>query len=281
MKIPYTFIFIFGIFILFISSCKKDRNEVSEDKFSLIDSENGVALLYDIKSSQFTRLSNPQDSNLLTMSEKTLLLPEISESIVQFELGADGEFAGEIEMIPRTSVYPTNVIGRKVTPEEFAVAKMSFTNTSVAYYNKNNELFQADGFCQRLSNYYIQLSNQLTEKVFISPEAFDMIMAAWADAGYEVTENGDYSSIKFDLPNGNYTYVLVDIEKQSIVGTSHYKNDGSLISKSVSYLQDDATNNSSRINSLYVTPFKAPFSEVDMEIVIQSEISNIIYNTIL
>lgn len=279
MRIPIFFLLICWCLIYF-SSCKEDQHEGIEDIFFLLQADNGVSLNYSIKTSKFTRLSNPQDSSLLTLSEKTLLLPEISKAMVKFELDTLGNFAGEIVMIPTESIYPENVIGRRVTPEYLEVARMEFSQSGITYYNVQNEIIQADPFCQRLSNYYINLASQLSEEVLISPEEFDLVMEAWEDAGFEVVDNGvDYSRIKFDLPGGNYSYVLIDRNLQSIVGTAHYMSDGSLISKSMNYIQSGTEHSAQKIHNLYVTPFQTPFSEIDLKIVIQSEITELNYTS--
>ncbi len=275
-----------GIFLscwclLFFSSCNKDIPEGIDEIFYLLETQNGgVFLTYSIKTTKFTRLINHQDSSLLTLSERTLLLPEIKEAYIEFELDTFGNFAGEIDMLHTAALYPKNVIGRRVTPEHLKVARMEFSQTGITYFNGQDDIIQADPFCQNLANYYEQLSNHLSQEVLLSPEDFDLVMEAWEDAGFQIVDNGeDYSSIKFDLPNGNYSYVLLDRNLQSIVGTAHYMSNGNLISKSVSYIQPETEHSSKKINSLYATPFKTPFSEVEMEIVIQSEITNLNYTT--
>ncbi|TVR87632.1 MAG: hypothetical protein EA411_07135 [Saprospirales bacterium] len=279
MKKPILVLLCFWIFMCFWS-CSKDIDESPDGIISLLPTNNGVSLSYNVKTIKYTRLVNPQDSSILTNSEKTLLVPEIRKANVVFEMDTLGNFAGEIIMLPTEPIYPKNVIGRRVTPENLKVARKEFSSSGINYYNSQDNIISAEPFCQRLANYYVHLSNNLSEEVLLSPQDFDLVMDAWKDAGFHVVDNGpDYSSIKFDLQGGNYSYVLIDRNQQSIVGTAHYKNDGSLISKSTSYIQPETEQNPKKINSFYVTPFKTPFSEVEMEIVIQSELNNINHTT--
>ena len=235
---------------------------------------------YTITSKTFTRLVNAQDSNFLTLSEQTLLMPQINKSRVEFEIDTFGNFAGLIDKLPVNDVYPPNVIGRTARPKHLKVVKKEFSPAGITYYNAKDEVIQASFFSQYLADYYVNLGKKLTERVLLAHEEFDLVMEAWEDAGFKVIDHEEgYSSIKVELFGGDYSYILIDRNLQSIIGTAHYRSDGSLISKSVSYIQEGSGTAQSpqQINSQFITPFTTPFSEVEMEIVIQSKITDINY----
>ncbi|TVR76377.1 MAG: hypothetical protein EA409_13530 [Saprospirales bacterium] len=268
---------------MFVIACQ-DELEVSvgnPSEFLLLENNTeGISINYTVTTAQYMRPSNLQDTSLMTLSERSLMVPEIWKSNVIFELDKNGNFAGEIDFLPVESQLPANVIGRHVAPEGLELGKIEFNNEISTFYNLEGEVKNIDALCIKVRDYYVQLSSNLVEKVIISEEAFETMMLAWEDAGYEVTDyGGNYQSIRIDLPNGNYSYVFVDKSIQAVVGNANFNKDGSLESRTVSFIETDEEGEYENIKNIFATPFTGSFSEVDMEIVVSSELSNISINS--
>jgi len=269
--------------LLFVIACQ-DELEVSvgnPSEFLLLENNTeGISINYTVTTAQYMRPSNLQDTSLMTLSERSLMVPEIWKSNVIFELDKNGNFAGEIDFLPVESQLPANVIGRHVALEGLELGKIEFNNEISTFYNLEGEVKNIDALCIKVRDYYVQLSSNLVEKVIISEEAFETMMLAWEDAGYEVTDyGGNYQSIRIDLPNGNYSYVFVDKSIQAVVGNANFNKDGSLESRTVSFIETDEEGEYENIKNIFATPFTGSFSEVDMEIVVSSELSNISINS--
>ncbi len=276
-------LFYFLLLSLFVSSCQRELEDSLGGQSSFLLLENntkGISISFTANTAQYVRPSNFQDTSIMTLSERSLMVPEIWKSNVIFELDENGNFAGEINFLPIETQYPKNVIGRHVAPEGLELSKIEFDNEISTFYNLEGEVKNIDALCSQVRDYYVQLSSNLVERELISNEAFEIMMLAWEDAGYQVTDyGGNYQSIRVDLPNGNYSYVFVDKSIQAVVGNAFFNNDGSLESRSVSYIETDEEGEYENITNIFATPFTSPLSEVEMEIVVNSDISNITINS--
>ncbi len=265
---------IFTLIILMTSSCHRDCPE--ENPFTFLDAHRGMIMTYDLRSTRSLRPVNPDREAQLTQSEKSLMVPEVNDMKVHFELDTAGNYFYRIDILPSPVNYPQGMIGRNYVTTMENVGRIEFRNSGAQFFDKNGQVM--NDFSPNSDDvlFYKEMATQLSERVILPQDQFELFMDAWEDAGYEVKNNGGNTySIQFDLSGGRTTYVYVDKVKQNIIGTANYEADGSLVNRTHNITTGDPINPES-IVSIFATPFKAPLSDTDMEIVVSNKATNIV-----
>ncbi len=265
------------LMLLLMSSCQKDNKDDFDSPFAMSRIGNdGLKMEYDFRTTRFVRPLNPSDNELLTKAEKSLLVPEVTDMKVFFEIDTEGNYFCNIDILPSQVNYPADMIGRAYVTTNEGIGRIEFTNAGAKYFDKSGQLLNS--FTPESSDviYYKNMAQQLAEKVILPQQQFVSLMQAWEEAGYEVKQYGENKySIKFDLSGGRVTYVYVDKVNQSIIGTSNHESDGSVVNRTHNITSGDPSNPES-ITTIFATPFKGPLSDIDMQIVISAKATNIV-----
>lgn len=263
-----------GIMALFLFSCHND--DVDVNPFTFLDAQRGMVMSYDLRTTRSLRPVNPDYEAQLTQSERSLMVPEVNDMKVHFELDTAGNYFYRIDIKPSPVTYPTDMIGRNYVTTMEKVGRIEFRNSGAQFFDKNGAVM--NDFYPNPDDvlFYKEMATQLSERVILPQDQFELFMQAWEEAGYEVKNNGGNTySIQFDLSGGRTTYVYVDKVKQNIIGTANYEADGSLVNRTYSITTVDPINPES-IVSIFTTPFKAPLSDTDMEIMVTNKATNIV-----
>jgi hypothetical protein len=270
-------LFLAATFLVF-TGCQKDGNDGADSPFLMSRSaDNGMIMTYDLTTTRTLRPVNPDDESRLTHSERSLMVPEVTAMRVHFELDKEGNYFYKIDVLPSPVEYPQDMIGRNYVTTTENIGRMEFKNSGSKYYDKAGKLLDeippssADDLL-----IYKEMAENLSERVILPQDQFEIFMQAWEEAGYEVEHNGEnLYSIKFELSGGRTTYVFVDKAAQNIVGTTNYEADGSLVNRTHNITTGDPIN-PEKIVSVFTTPFTVPLSETDMVIMVTSKATNIV-----
>jgi len=265
---------IFMLILITSLSCRRDCPE--ENPFNFLDAHRGMTMTYDVRTTRSLRPINPDHEAQLTQSEKSLMVPEVTDMKVHFELDTAGNYFYRIDIKPSPVHYPADMIGRNYVTTMEKVGRIEFRNSGAQFFDKSGQVMNDFAPEPADVQFYKEMAEQLAERVLLPQDQFELFMQAWEEAGYEVKNNGGNTySIKFDLSGGRTTYVYVDKVKQNIIGTANYEADGSLVNRTHNITTGDPINPES-IVTIFTTPFKAPLSETDMEIMVSQKATNIV-----
>lgn len=265
---------------LMLYACAKDNladgppdSDGQNTFLSSLDS--GIRLSFDVASQKRVRALNPAQDSELAPAEQVLMAPEVTVAKVDFEMDTLGNFAGQVQVLPHDAGYPEGMIGKRAVPKAYQLGRMEFSNGQVAYYNTVGELIQADGFCEKIAQHFQTLATDLGSHATLEPDAFAAVMQGWGDAGYEVESiSGGHQVINIPLPDGRRSQMLIDTEKQAVVGNAHYDSSGELLSSSVTLFKGPASA-PEEVLYRFLAPAKGPLSGTDLAIVYQSHLTNI------
>lgn len=277
MKFKFLLWMLAGILILGMSSCKKDNNKSGiGEHFSLDVPEAGVALSFDIVIQKRVRPLDPDQEGQLSLSERSLMVPEITVASAEFVIDTSGNFAGRLLVQPYDEGYPEGTIGRRNIPAHLQLGRMEFNNQNVEYFNVQGDPIVADYFCAAIAQQFQSLSTDLGDQTILSPEHFSLMMQGWQDAGYQVEDAGtDHQIIHIPLTDGKTTQMLIHKERQIVVGNAVYDASGELLSSRMTYYKGIPGADPEEIIHRFLVPAMGPISETELAIVYQSHLSNI------
>lgn len=253
-------------------SCVKEKQ--IDDHDTGIDQSAGIQLKFTTETMKFIKVIG--DEAALEDSERAVLIPERGSSTTTFSMDTSGNIYGEVIFLSNEIDYPDNTIGRILTPEYLKVAKFSFDNNTVNYYDDQEALIESAPSCAELVSYYQLLANEIYSHINFTAEEFSWFISGWEDAGYTVDDYGDnLHVVNIPLSNGGLHKMVIDNELQAVVGSSFFDASGSMLTSS-SISIDGTVSNPNRIVHQFTTNTKMPLSQVDVELVYQSTMENIV-----
>jgi hypothetical protein len=258
-----------------VLSCAKETETEGAPKSNGYQFDNGIRLSYTVTTHKYVRPADPEAQSQMARSEQAVMLPEITQAEVSFEMDTLGNFSGVIQLLPQEAMYPANTIGRRVLPDELKVARTVFSNSSITYYNAAGATIQASPFCSQIAGYYQLLASNVHEHLTVSPDHFELLMAGWREAGFQVEDVGERLHV-VNVPRGGggKTRLAIDNQLQAIVGSAHFDASGNLLTAS-SLSVEGSIAEPTRLSHRFMTPAIAPLSGVPIEMVYDSTIENI------
>jgi hypothetical protein len=258
-----------------VLSCAKETEPEGSPKSNSHHFDNGIRLAYTVTTHKYVRPADPEALNQMARSEQSVMIPEITQAEVSFEMDTSGNFFGVIQMQPPEELYPANTIGRRVLPDELKVARTVFNNSGITYYNAAGETIEASPFCSQIAGYYQLLASNVQERLTVSPDHFALLMAGWREAGFQIEDVGERMHVvEVARSGGGKTQLAIDNQLQAIVGSAHFDAAGNLLTAS-SLSVEGSIAEPTRLSHRFMTPARAPLSDVPIEILYDSIIENI------
>lgn len=218
------------------------------------------------------------DYNQLDVAEQLMLPPTAVKCNVESCIYADGSFEGSVQMLPNSGFYeyPERTVGVGVNAEPLFHRAEIDRYGSITYYDENNQVITTGFTDEETSALFAMLLNMTRVTDTLSKANFDLVLQAFANAGYAIDSLPDQNLISIDqkLPNG-FSRVFFDRQRYALVGQEDYDEAGNLLQGYRLFLSG-GFNDFKVVGHEFRTSFQSPFSDVKMNIYRRSIITNFV-----
>ena len=278
-KLGNLMVFTMAVLFVFMSACKDDDKTPGPQKIDGLNCARYVSFDVETISS-----ISPDDSegitnyNQLDVAEQLMLTPTSVKCNVESCIYPDGTFEGSVQLLPNSGIYEysENTAGVGVnTKPLFHRAEIS-RDGSITYFDENGGVV-GSGFtdAETIALYSMMLNmSRVTDT--LSKANFELVLQAFANAGYAVDSLPDQNLISIDqnLQEG-FSRVFFDTHRYAMVGQEDYDETGNFLQGYRLFLSG-GFNDFKVVGHEFRTSFQSPFSNVKMNIYRRSLITNFV-----
>ncbi len=183
-----------------------------------------VGLFTDAETTTIIRVDNPSDQNLLTQTDRALMLPERERRIQQVCLESNGHYTITTVMAEPNDpiILPENTVGLKPAP---AWHKVVNENGTLTYYNAQNEEIDGDwaGDMSQQVLAIVQEFAELSTNPALSQAQVDAAIQQMITAGANISHLGnDLYSLRSNHADGSYSLQIINKTVRMATGVMHF-----------------------------------------------------------
>lgn len=206
-------------------SCRPDDtdSETGPDDVSFNDSCQ-VGLFADAETTTIIRVYDPSDQNLLTQTDRALMLPERERRLQEVCLESNGNYIITTTMAEPNDpiILPENTVGLKPAS---AWHKIVNENGNLTYYNAQNEEIDGDwaGDMSQEVLATVQEFAELSAAPALSQAQVDAAIQQMIAAGANISHLGnDLYSLRTNYTDGSYSLQIINKTVRMATGTMHF-----------------------------------------------------------